>query len=77
MKRYFTPELETEVAIKMAGFIGSKKSVLWEEIIQFIKNEGYTIKNWLDVRGSLQVLLEVGVIVRSGSLREERYQWVG
>ena len=45
----------------------------WEEIVEAIISTGLEIKNWMEVRGVLQYLLDEGEIARTDSVFKEIY----
>ena len=45
----------------------------WETIVSYIK-QNHVIKNWLQVRGELQELLDANKVKRTASIHVEVYQ---
>ncbi len=64
-----------ELAQKILDFMEKKgKPVDWSEIISFVKDDlGMDIDNWLDVRGSIQLMKDNTVIKRDPELHNEIY----
>ena len=71
-------EDQHELAQKILDFMEKKgKPVDWSEIISFVKDDlGMDIDNWLDVRGSIQLMKDNDVIKRDPDVRKEIYHLV-
>ena len=67
-----------ELAQKILDFMEKKgKPVDWSEIISFVKDDlGMDIDNWLDVRGSIQLMKNNDITKRDPDVRKEIYHLV-
>jgi len=50
-----------------------RRGAEWKQIVKAVKAEGIEVKNWLDVRGVLQWMINEEMIVREPDIRKERY----
>lgn len=63
-----------EVHKAFQAVLVDKKEISWEQLVKAVRDAGIPVKNWLNVRRILQLLINQGILKRTGDLYVEVYE---